>query len=70
MNIFNFKHPKDVNLNYFNHLKFSWCESIRAFGMCLVMFVHGIIPYIFDNTFSNYIKKAKERVEVVTEKEK
>jgi len=34
------------------------------------MIIHGIIPYIFDNTFSNYIKKATKRVEVVIEKEK
>ena len=66
MKIFNFKHPKDVNLNYFQHLKFSWYESIRAFGIGLVMIIHGIIPCIFDNTFSNYIKKAMERVEEVS----
>ena len=66
MKIFNFKHPKDVNLNYFQHLKFSWYESIRAFGIGLVMIIHGIIPCIFDNTFSNYIKKAMGRVEEVS----
>ncbi len=66
MKIFNFNHPKDVNLNYFNHLKFSWCESIRAFGIGLVMIIHGIIHCIFDNTFSNYIKKAMGSVEEVS----
>ncbi len=60
--MFNFKHPKDVGMGYIRHLKFSWCESIRSLGICVVMFIHGIIPFILDRKFSNYIEKASERI--------
>jgi hypothetical protein len=60
--MFNFKHPKDAGMGYTHHLKFSWYESIRAFGICIVMLIHGIIPFIMDRKFSRYIEKASERI--------
>jgi hypothetical protein len=38
MKILNFNHPKDVGFTYYDHLKFTWKESILALGMSLVMF--------------------------------
>jgi hypothetical protein len=61
----NFKHPKDVHLGYFKHLRFTWFESIRLAGMCLIMFIHGLIPFIFDHSFSSYIEKASERIKKI-----
>jgi len=58
----NFNHPKDVGLNYWSHLKFTWSESSRSLGICFVMFIHGIFPPIFDNKFSEYIKNAQKRI--------
>jgi len=58
----NFNHPKDVGLNYWPHLKFTWGESLRSLGMFFVMIIHGIFPPIFDHKFSEYIKKAQERI--------
>ena len=62
MKILNLEHPKDVGLSYYEHLKFTWKESILALGMSLVMFIHGIFPPLFDLIFSDYIKKAQERI--------
>ena len=45
----NFNHPKDVGLNYWSHLKFTWGESLRSLGMLFVMIIHGIFPPFFDN---------------------
>ena len=63
--MFNFTHPKDVGMGYIHHLKFSWYESIRSFGICIVMLIHGIFPFILDKTFSKYIDKASDRIKTV-----
>ena len=61
----NYNHPKDVGLNYFSHLKFAWGEMVRLGCMEFVMFIHGLFPFIWDGKFSEYIKKAQERVDRV-----
>jgi hypothetical protein len=33
--------------------------------MSLVMFIHGIFPPLFDLLFSEYIKKAQERIDKI-----
>ena len=53
MKILNLGHPKDVGFSYYDHLKFTWKESILALSMSLVMFIHGIFPPLFD-LFINY----------------
>ena len=63
--MFNFTHPKDVGMKYVNHLKFSWGESIRSLGICIVMFIHGIFPFILDKAFSKYVDKASDRIKTV-----
>ena len=63
--MFNFKHPKDTGMGYVHHLKFSWCESIRSLGICIVMLIHGIFPFILDKTFSKYIDKASDRIKTI-----
>ena len=65
----NKEHPKDVGLGYFSHLKFAWCEMIRLECMAIVMFVHGVIPWVWDNKFSDYLDKAKSRVRSITREE-
>ena len=63
--MFNFKHPKDAGMGYVHHLKFSWCESIRSLGICIVMLIHGLFPFILDKTFSMYIDKASDRIKTI-----
>ena len=58
----NRKHPKDVGLTYLQHLKFAWNESKEAWWMGIVMFVHGLIPWIWDWEFNQYLDDAKKRV--------
>ena len=57
----NFNHPKDVGLSYLQHLKFAWNESIHALWMTIVMFIHGIVPWIWDWKFNHYLGEAKKR---------
>ena len=64
-NMINFKHPKDVHLGYFEHLRFTWLESIRLAGMFSIMIIHGLIPFIFDHSFSSYIEKSSERIKKI-----
>ena len=61
-NVLNREHPKDVGLTYFTHLKFAWLESIHAFRIFLLMFVHGLIPWIWSWVFNQYLDDAKKRV--------
>ena len=65
--VLNFKHPSDVNLSYIEHLMFTWKESARAFIAALVMFIHGIFPPLLDWWYSEYIKKAKRRIDNLNE---
>ena len=58
----NRNHPKDVGLTYFQHLKFAWCESIYALWVSIFMLIHGMIPWVWDWKFSNYLDKAKKRI--------
>ena len=63
VNLLNRKHPKDVGLTYFSHLKFAWNETKEAWWMGVVMFVHGLLPWIWDWKFSQYLNDAKKRVD-------
>ena len=65
MKILNFKHPKDVGLDYFQHLRFTWKESILSLVASVVMFIHGIFPPLFDLWYSEYIRKTQKRIDNV-----
>ena len=58
----NKRHPGDVGLTYWGHLKFAWGESIRGIWVTIFMFVHGLIPWIWDWKFDAYLKEAHKRV--------
>jgi hypothetical protein len=60
--IINKKHPGDAGLTYWQHLKFAWGEMTRLVIMAFVMFVHGLIPWILDWEYIEYIDKAKKRI--------
>ncbi|MDB2315495.1 DUF6356 family protein [bacterium] len=59
----NRKHPSDVGLTYWSHLKFAWGECFRLICISLVMFIHGFIPWVWDWKYSDYIDRAKKRIE-------
>lgn len=62
----NKNHPKDVNLTYMQHLRFAWTEVVRLLSISIVMLVHGVVPWVWDTKFSNYIKNAKQRIDNLT----
>ena len=41
----------------------AWNESKEAWWIGVVMFVHGLIPWVWDWEFNQYLKDAKKRVE-------
>ena len=59
------KHLKDVKLNYFKHLRFTWFESIRGLLVMIGLIIHGVFPFILGNMFSSYIKGASIRVKEI-----
>jgi|OM-RGC.v1.034116269 hypothetical protein len=59
----NKEHPKDVGLTYWQHLKFAWGECFRLGCMEFVMFVHGLIPWVWDWKYSQFINEAKKRID-------
>jgi hypothetical protein len=58
----NTKHPQDVGLTYWQHLKFAWGECVRSLLISFVMFVHGLIPWVWDWKYSAFIDEAKKRI--------
>ena len=68
---FNKNHPSNVGLTYWQHLKFAWAEAFRLDMIKYVMLIHGLIPWIWDKSFSEYLVKAQARiVPLLDEKEK
>ena len=63
----NKNHLREVNLNYFSHLKFTLGETVRLLGMTVIMLVHGLIPWILYDRFSSYIDRAKMGIMMVTQ---
>tara|TARA_R110000782_G_scaffold123642_1_gene215133 strand:+ start:464 stop:664 length:201 start_codon:yes stop_codon:yes gene_type:complete len=60
--IVNLKHLSEVKLKYFEHLRFTWFESMRGMLIMIALLIHGICPFIFCNMFSSYIKGALNRI--------
>ena len=60
-------HPADVGLTYGAHLYFAWNEMRYLVGMAIVMFVHGLIPWVWDHKFSRYIESANKRISIINE---
>ena len=61
----NYKHLKDVKLNYIKHLRFTWFESIRGMLVMIGLIIHGVFPFILTNMFSSYIKNAEIRIKEI-----
>ena len=63
--IINFKHLKDVKINYLKHLRFTWFESIRGIIIMIGLIIHGVFPFILPNMFSSYIEGADIRIKKI-----
>jgi hypothetical protein len=57
------KHLKEVEATYWSHLKFAWGEAMRCEFMCIILFIHGLIPCLFHDSFSKYISESQKRID-------
>ena len=47
------KHPKSANLTYFQHMKIAFSHSFKSLLASFVFAVHGVFPFMFENTGGN-----------------
>ena len=60
--VMNNNHLKEQGLTYFQHLWNALKEAFRA-GIALdLLLIHAFFPFIFDNYFSRYVKRAHKRI--------
>lgn len=57
----NFKHLKDCNMSYFQHMKRALTISISMWYGAICCFVHAFVPCIFVATATNMVKKLNKR---------
>ena len=55
-NIFT-KHPHQVNQTYFRHLRFALKNAITLIFFGLLLMVHAVFPFLFENNSRNAVIK-------------
>ena len=50
-------HPASVDETYFEHMLFAGRFSFRLFGAAFAALVHAILPFMFEKTASNLIRR-------------
>lgn len=60
-----FKHPTEVCLTYFSHLKFSFFLSYEFAKASIGAFIHGIYPDILVTHSSDTIKKVNNEMKKI-----
>jgi hypothetical protein len=58
----NFNHLKEVRMGYWGHFKFAIFTSFLSFYMGVCLLTHAVFPFIFDDTFSKFIKKMYKEI--------
>ena len=53
-------HPSKVNETYLEHMKCAFTFFYTLLGLSLVVLVHAILPFMFEFTASNGIKKLND----------
>ncbi len=61
MNLFT-DHPKSVNETYLEHMHMSGSFGVWLFLATLCAFCHALLPFMFEKTASNIIKKLHTRM--------
>lgn len=61
MNAFT-KHPKEVGLNYFQHLWFAVTITGKLIVAVFACFVHAFFPFLFTNTTSKIVAGLYEKI--------
>lgn len=57
-----FKHLKEVNMTYFNHLKFSMSLSMDLFVGSIKAFIHAIYPDICTESTTNLLRDLSHKM--------
>ena len=57
------KHPKEVGMTYFEHMKFALKFSFCFFRLSITSFIHAIFPFLFVTNASRFIKEAHMKIE-------
>ena len=65
-----FKHLKDINETYFEHMKFAHRSGFRMIWAGIACVIHSIYPDIFVTTASDALKKITEEINQRKEKSK
>jgi len=52
-----FKHPKDVDMTYLQHMLFALTLSLNFLLLSFKSFVHAIVPSLFLSDASDFIKE-------------
>ncbi len=50
-------HPASVDETYFEHMLFAGRFSLRLFGAAFAALVHAVLPFLFEKTASQLIRK-------------
>lgn len=57
------KHPKEVGMTYFQHMKFAIKMSLSLFVLSITTLIHAIFPFLFVENVSNFIKETHMKLE-------
>lgn len=57
-----FKHPKEHNMTYFQHLTRAWYYGFRSLLCFIFLFIHGLFPILFETNGSDMIKKMADEL--------
>ena len=52
-----FRHLKDENLSYFEHMKRAMKISLKLFFASFFCFIHSFFPFLFTRSASNICKE-------------
>jgi len=61
MNIFN-KHPNEVGLNYFQHMRFALSIVTKLIYASFACSVHAFFPFFFTNTTSGIVTELHSKI--------
>ena len=60
-----FRHLKQVNMSYFEHLKTSLGFSYHLFGGSIKAFIHGVLPNYYETSTSDLIKNMHSQLKKI-----
>ena len=55
-------HPASVDETYFEHMLFAGRFSFRLFGAAFAALVHAILPFMFEKTASQLIRRMHDDI--------